>query len=53
MFAIENQGKYLQGILEKSQQVLIYQTSTSVRLGAEPAKPVVMVSNVAIDCNEI
>jgi SHAQKYF class myb-like DNA-binding protein len=49
---IEAQGKYLQGILEKAQQALIYQTSTPARLGAEPAELVEMVSNVATDCNE-
>lgn len=49
---IEAQGKYLQTILEKAQQALIYQTSTPARLGAEPAELVEMVSNVATDCNE-
>jgi hypothetical protein len=53
MPAIENQGKYLQGILEKVQQVLIYQTSTLARLGFQSVELVEMVSNVATDCNEI
>lgn len=49
---IEAQGKYLNAILEKAQQALIYQTSTPARLGAESAELVEMVSNVATDCNE-
>jgi hypothetical protein len=47
MPAIVNQGKFLQGILEKAQQALVYQTSTPARLGVEPAELVEMVSNFA------
>jgi len=53
MLAIENQGKYLQGILEKAQQVIIYQTSMLSRLGFQSAELIEMVSNVATECNEI